>query len=175
MLDLYASEDHHRFAYVFNVCADTAEVPKSGPNQTGDKCDSVTGPTGRVLTGDAPGYQIATDVDECYRLGDGAANREWSLIDDTNPAYGVALAYKDGTICRYSYKRRELRLMFICDDNTGALPSEEPVEETDECVYELYIRTAYGCPVGTPQHSFFFFVVVPAFAIDSHTRYCARS
>lgn len=69
--------------------------------------------------------------------------------DSANPAYGVTIQYKNGQLCANGLKR-SLELSFICSDDLVNIPNdaEEPVEEVDMCIYQVFLHSAYGCPTG---------------------------
>lgn len=77
--------DVRNYTYVFNVCGNTADFPRAGPD--GSSCKSTTGtePGPREVMHDpAPAFQIANWGNQvCYRLGNNGsspANVEWSLL-----------------------------------------------------------------------------------------------
>lgn len=151
VLDLYAGHNWHNYTYVFNICEDVGVVPRSGPQRDGDACDVTIGSDGEKLEGPGPAFQVANWFDGCYRLGDSATDRVFRLLDETNPARGVALTYQHGESCSNG-KRRGLTIALVCDDDLKNIPNdaEEPVEETDTCEYTVIVKSAYGCPTECP-------------------------
>ena len=117
--------------------------------------------------GPAPAYQFANppswpstrEFDVCHRLGapttsgdtTQAANMAWSLYDVTNPSRGVAVTYQGGDPCSVTLGNpRQLTVWLLCYDDATNVPDEEVVLESNMCNYEIFVKSAFGCPVQCP-------------------------
>ena len=47
-------------------------------------------------------------------------------------------------------RQRSLRLWFLCYNDQGNVPREETVLESSMCVYDIFVYSAYGCPLECP-------------------------
>ena len=113
----------------------------------------------------SPAFQVALTSlklpvpinDHCHSLGSALqpgpnpAAQQFLLLDVTNPSRGVGIKYTGGDSCGpgAAAKRRSLTVWLQCDDDVNNKPDDEPVFENmnDLCSYEVYVKTAYGCPV----------------------------
>lgn len=108
----------------------------------------------------SPAFQYANpsinagQYDTCHRLGGpvGPSTMTWSLYDNTNPSRGVAVMYTGGDVCPQSNPRasRSLKLWLLCYDDATNIPDEEVILETSDCAYEIFIKSAFGCPIQCP-------------------------
>ncbi len=150
-----------------------------GANNQGDggyNCSTTVGGTGNTKSpqyGPAPAYQVSNVPtqrwDYCHRLGStiqpgGYANVNYKLIDTSNPSRGVGIQYTGGDQCgpdAPTTPRRSLTIWLQCDeDASGTISSQEVVLEqappagspagTASCQYEIFLKTAYGCPFECP-------------------------
>jgi hypothetical protein len=128
------------------------------PNQPGYVIDGgLNGPRAY-----SPAFQVAMatlklpvpKADLCHSLGSALqpgpnpAAQQYLLLDVTNPSRGVGIKYTGGDPCQGG-KRRSLTVWLQCDDDVNNKPDDEPVFENmnDLCSYEVYVKTAYGCPI----------------------------
>jgi hypothetical protein len=148
---------------------------KGHGDQTVDMCTVTSGDESSPkwnLDGLSPAYQLYNSPTDsgaaCYRLGDTAEdpnNVEWGLIDSADPAKGVKLTYKNGNLCNDKpdderqcrttwnnkpYCHRQMELLFQCADDTENVFDTEKVVESSDCNYQLFLKTAYGCPLDCP-------------------------
>ncbi len=110
------------------------------------------------LTGPALAFQAANFPvqagDTCHRLGGGLATNtiSYGLVNPLNPARGIYVQYTGGDLCPPSLTTpRSLRVWLSCDPDTVNVPDKELVEETPgTCLYEMWMKSAYGCPTECP-------------------------
>lgn len=87
----------------------------------------------------------------CYRLGDDAANAEWSLYDSGDSSAGVVVTYVGGDdfwcdkIDNVAAKR-SFSIRMICA-NKYYLPTETKIVEYIKCAYRITLSSIYGCPL----------------------------
>lgn len=80
-----ANQFSSTYAYVFNVCANTAAVPGAGYGGHGNACNVST--NNQV----APGFQVSNYGNICHALGSAASTPEWALIgEQPSPAATTA-------------------------------------------------------------------------------------
>jgi hypothetical protein len=113
------------------------------------------------MTGLSPAFQLATkcptfqpgQYDTCHRLGgtiSDISNRPlYTLFDPTDPSRGVAITYTGGDACPNN-KARSLKLWIECNPDVKNIPDSELVTETGACFYEIFIKSAFGCPSQCP-------------------------
>jgi hypothetical protein len=107
----------------------------------------------------APAFQVANtnrfwnvpDADLCHMMGGPLATGanptvSYMLVDTKNPSRGVGIKYSGGDSCGIGKPSRSLTVWLQCDDDITNKPDTEPVFETGHCAYEIYVKTAYGCP-----------------------------
>lgn len=127
---------------------------------------SGMGTAGPTLWGPAPAYQYSNpsaqpnQFDKCHRLGaPGVAPdvtkppaMSWGLYDPANPSRGVWVQYDGGDQCRYSMgrKARALRIWLLCYDDATNIPDDEVVLESQTCAYDIFLKSAFGCPIQCP-------------------------
>lgn len=145
------------------------DVPAGPPTQDYGWCDitfpgqDVVGPKKNTfpLRGPSPAFQFANPwpwrpYDVCHRLGapvpaGGAISMAWSLYDTSNPSRGVAVTYLTGDLCPNTVGTpRQLTVWLLCYDDATNVPDEEVVLETNMCNYEIFVKSAFGCPVQCP-------------------------
>lgn len=66
----------------------------------------------------------------------------------------MSVTYTGGDLCppkRGQQVARSLKLWLICDTDVVNVPDQEMVAETDNCGYEIFVRSAYGCPRECPM------------------------
>jgi len=105
-----------------------------------------------------PAYQYANPSiraptgDKCHRLGSpvSGSTMSWGLYDSTNPSRGVWVQYNGGDRCPGTSLYRSLRVWMLCYDDATNIPDDEVVLETSNCAYEIFIKSAFGCPVQCP-------------------------
>jgi hypothetical protein len=112
--------------------------------------------------GPAPAFQFnqvpgATPPDACHRLGAPVSqnNEIFGLYDTSNPSRGVSLQYTGGDSCGGTGgigKYRSLKLWLLCDplQPSGVPDNELILEAPGSCLYEIFVRTTYGCPAECP-------------------------
>ena len=119
-----------------------------------------------AVTGNAPAFQInnKNKIDKynlCHRLGsdvtaNGGNTKPAALLlaDKTNPSLGVGVQYFGGDNCTGTpsemLTQRSMRVWFMCYNDQGNVPREETVLESSMCVYDVFIYSAYGCPLECP-------------------------
>lgn len=152
VLDMDAGHEEGRnWTYVFNVCDNigysAATIPTTHPPDGEDNdCEAA-------LSVPSPALQVGNVYNWCYRLAGevtGAESVQFGLVDETAPHRGVTLTYSvnggPASECAEGISR-DLELAFLCaDDVTNSFDEEEFVEETDQCHYEIQLKSAYGCP-----------------------------
>ena len=74
---------------------------------------------------------------------------KYTLFDGTDPSRGVAITYGNGDACPGT-KSRALRLWLECDPDAKNIPDQELVTETSGCFYEIFLKSAFGCPLQCP-------------------------
>lgn len=136
--DNTSAQDPSDYLYDFNVCSNVDDTP-SQCKDTGAK---------------VPAYQINKGDDTCKTLSNSDGSWAWSLIDSTNPAKGVKLAYSGGQACSNG-DERALTVVFPCEDEagtdvTGTSQGEVDALETGHCKYEVSLGSHYGCPQECP-------------------------
>lgn len=148
------SYDPHGYIYAFNVCGNIGgDVPVPEQHHDGTP---VTPEEGACKDkGTTPALQIATSWNGCYRLAADVTTDEgamaFELFDQDQPHKGVTITYPMGEKCGDLDVYRDLKVAFLCEDNVeNTFDEEEEVEETDTCHYELFIKSAYGCPTSCP-------------------------
>lgn len=156
VLDSRHNQDSGNFTYVFNVCGDLQQAPNSHtpnpPGFFGDNCNVTHGnKDGSKLDGPAPAFQLSNKYGFCYRLGHSYKDSDWGLVDAANPSRGVSLTYKDGNTCDDG-QQRSLKLIFMCgkDASNPFANSGHFVDEVDDCSYEIFTESIYGCPNQCP-------------------------
>jgi hypothetical protein len=153
------------YTYFFNICNDfdPSILPGAGwaPGKPGPStvCNQTyTNGAGQPPIGmPGPAFQYANflvpDADQCHRLGAsvGAApgGVSYGLYDSDNPSRGVYIKYAGGDVCA-SGARRSLKVWILCDTDVTNVPDTELVEETSMCDYEIFVASAFGCPVECP-------------------------
>jgi len=81
-------------------------------------------------------------------MGDG--RRVWLCTDPERPAYGVRITYGNGLQCDSKPVARKTEIFLVCNSDVRTFGGEATrVEEVQDCTYNLFYRTAYGCPAGT--------------------------
>jgi hypothetical protein len=117
---------------------------------------------------------VSSDKQQCHRLGNSArtpTDAQWSLLDQTDPARGVALTYLNGEKCSGTNLARQLTLRFECASSSSSTGNvfTEPVRETKTCQYELNVASVFGCPRGilVSQHLFHQFANVVCVVVQS--------
>ncbi len=113
-------------------------------------------------TGVAPAFQYWNDwtaLGSCYRLGSMAVAPVWGLFDASspvpNPALGVTIAYQGGDMCPANIgKARSLKLWVECYDDAFNIPDSETVMESNACQYDIYFKSAFGCPTECPVNNY---------------------
>lgn len=148
VLDKFAGHSAENYTYYFNVCGNV-NPPGAGPQKNGDACQTTVGSDGVAASGPAPAFQVANWENRCYRLANADEGPVFGLIEDANPSYGVTLTYPDGEACS-SGTKRSLKLVLVCDADVSTVSGSVAVEEVGYCSYEVFLRTAYGCPVECP-------------------------
>jgi hypothetical protein len=137
----------------------------------GWNCSTTAGGTGDSSNpyafqyGPAPAFQVSQlpvpPLDYCHRLGAqivpgsnyGSVN--YKLIDTTNPSRGVGIQYTGGDPCGSMKKQRSLTVWMQCDEKADTTISQnEVVLESASCAYEIFLKTAFGCPAECPVGSF---------------------
>ena len=108
----------------------------------------------------APAYQFnqlpgSSYPDACHRLGLPASQQTevFGLYDQTNPSRGVSLQYIGGDTCNVVKQiKRSLKLWLLCDplQPDGVPDNELVLEAPGSCLYEIFVRTTYGCPAECP-------------------------
>lgn len=73
----------------------------------------------------------------------------WGLYDPRNPSLGVWLQYLGGDACP-GKRSRQLRIWFLCYDDATNIPDDELVLESNTCAYDIFLKSAYGCPLQCP-------------------------
>jgi hypothetical protein len=152
------------YTYFFNVCANVdplqlnyqAALPcNTTCGGVGSGCDPVLGP---FASGPSPAFQYnnvpgMTSIEKCHRLGapltPGAPSNplQYGLYDVTNPSRGLYMQYTGGDSCGGGPNLRSLKLWLLCDPGaSGDISKELVVEAPGSCVYEIFVRTPYGCP-----------------------------
>jgi hypothetical protein len=80
----------------------------------------------------------------------GAASNplQYGLYDNANPSRGLWLRYTSGDPCGVgSGVFRSLKIWMLCDPGASSDISQEVVVEAPgSCLYEIFVRTPYGCP-----------------------------
>jgi hypothetical protein len=129
-------DSENNYTYVFNVCG-YAESPDT-------RCTDTPAPAFQIFDNDKP--------EGCHRLGRvGEDYRKWSLLDEDNPTYGVALEYLGGDECtlpKMETFQRSMTIKFLCAEEWGNTPQAKVIE--DQCHYELEFMTIFGCPLSCP-------------------------
>ncbi len=109
--------------------------------------------------GPAPAFQVSMtssrwrvpNNDMCHRLGSTlgptATSTSFLLLDSTNPSRGVGIKYSGGDTCAASGPARSLTVWLQCEDDNNNKPDDEPVLESGNCAYEIFVKTLYGCPL----------------------------
>lgn len=100
---------------------------------------------------------------KCHRLGapnndpatpglPAAGSMAWGLYDTTNPSRGVTVQYLSGDSCPTSFGRtaRQLKLWLLCYDDATNIPDDETILENQVCAYDIFLKSAFGCPVQCP-------------------------
>ncbi|RYG50156.1 hypothetical protein EON67_05795 [archaeon] len=72
--------------------------------------------------------------------------------DNTNPSRGVYFQYTNGDMCPTGGAPRSLRVWLQCLNDASNIPDDEFILEstTTPCLYELFMKSAFGCPVQCP-------------------------
>lgn len=147
------------YTYFFNVCdninfdyfryVDACNVTYPGANS----------PDSSAVAGPAPAFQLANfpvpDRDRCHKLGQDLTqfpgSMTWGLYEPTNPSMGVVLSYTGGDRCpNRGTTTRSLRLWLNCYNDQGGVPRDEVVLESGACQYDIFVNSAFGCPVECP-------------------------
>ncbi len=94
--------------------------------------------------------------DKCHRLGstlsDVGGGITWGYFDNTDPSRGVSITYGGGDACPQQ-KTRSLRIWLECVPDAYNVPDQELVVETNDCFYEIFAPSAYGCPTECPLNN----------------------
>ena len=119
------------------------------------------GSDGKWSSSPSPVFQYSKTNNFCHRLGGDIAvdtNYNVDIIDDTNPAAGIRVTYKNGDACpqdgtsgQWGAKNRAMIFYFECEDDDTPLPTTEVIDETLQCVYEVHVKSIYGCPMECPR------------------------
>jgi hypothetical protein len=148
------------YTYYFNFCKDVD--PSTLQRNAPTVCASTTpggGNSAPTTTGPAAAFQAAElpffpgPNDQCHRLGGATTPTTASLglINPANPSRGVYIQYTGGDACvGFNPPARTLRVYLQCDPDTVNIPDQELVEETSTCYYEIYVKSAWGCPTECP-------------------------
>jgi hypothetical protein len=145
-----------------NICANV-DPAATLPGYAGLACNSTCGGLGagncyQQWTGAAPAFQYnnvpgTPAIEQCHRLSApitaGAPNNplQYGLYDNANPSRGLWLQYTNGDNCGLSGVRRSLKIWLLCDpDASSDISQELVVEAPGSCLYEIFVRTPYGCP-----------------------------
>ena len=163
------------FTYVFNICANTLTVPKQ--QQCGTTYDDPVWQKKNPKTGVAPAFQYWNDwtaLGSCYRLGSMDVPPVWGLFDVSspvpNPSLGISIAYQGGDKCPASIGRsRSLKLWVECYDDAFNIPDTEAVMESNACQYDIYFKSAFGCPTECPVTNY------QLWCVCAHVRARARA
>lgn len=136
------------FRYYYQICG-AVTLPYPSLEHTCNITDGDAGPD--TLTGPSSAFQIdsAGTTEFCHRLAsdpNDPANMGWSLYDIANPARGIVLTYTHGDQCGYGGRDRSLKVWMECTGETIHSHSEM-VQETDTCEYEIFMKSAYACPL----------------------------
>lgn len=155
----------NNFTYIFNICGDIEEPPPTrradgypgnACNTTYDDCPyggwSCPGTPRGEEYGPSPAFQVFNNDDLCHRLGNSYTNVQWGLYDAQNPSRGVFLEYQGGDRCPFDWGERALRIVFECStDPVNPFSTEDKyVEEVDQCRYEIFTSSVFGCPAQCP-------------------------
>jgi hypothetical protein len=138
------------YTYFFNFC--TNVDPTILPGMAAEYCNN-TYPGGVGLPG--PAFQYANfpvpTTEFCHRLGApvDTTTVNYGLYDNDNPSRGLYIQYTGGDSCGGSASR-SLKVWLLCDPDAVGIPDTELVEETQMCAYEIFVRSAYGCPAECP-------------------------
>ena len=111
-------------------------------------------------TGAAPAFQYnnvpgTPGSETCHRLSaplvPGAASNPlvYGLYDNANPSRGLWMQYTSGDQCLQAGPgvTRSLKIWMLCDPGASSDISQElVVEAPGSCLYEIFVRTPYGCP-----------------------------
>ena len=138
------------------------DVPVQGP---AGWCNATIGGIGvaqwsvpNALIGPAAAFQYnnipGAGYDQCHHLGSApltSSSERFGLYDPANPSRGLYIQYLNGDRCPGVNKARSLKVWLLCDPDATNIPdSELVVEAPGSCVYEIFVRTAYGCPAECP-------------------------
>lgn len=157
-MDASNNQASRNYTYVFNFCknVDPSDFILAGYPQ----CNSTVPGNGPyqayTQTGPALAFQVAqfnAGADSCHRLGAAAspATISYGLIDPTNPSRGMYVQYGGGDLCPPLLQvARSLRVWIPCQPDAYNRPKNELVQETSMCNYEIWLNSAYGCPVQCP-------------------------
>ncbi len=165
------------FTYFISVCSNLdpiKDLPGSTYIQGNNPATGITGyyPACNTTSGGAgsgvsnlntwlsPAYQFnqvpgAAYPDACHRLGSPVSQQTevFGLYDQLNPSRGVSLQYIGGDVCSVaSNVKRSLKLWLLCDplQPDGVPDNELVLEAPGSCLYEIFVRTTYGCPAECP-------------------------
>ena len=130
-------------------------------------------PNEAATTGPSPAFQYANPYpwlawNKCHRLG--APNSDattgpaglpavgtmlWGLYDSTNPSRGVTVQYLGGDACPSAFGKtsRQLKLWLLCYDDATNIPDDETILENQYCAYDIFLKSAFGCPVQCPLYA----------------------
>ena len=139
------------YSYVFNVCQN---VDPSTPLFPSQQFCNQTGAPGPLVGGPAPAFQInnipGAGADQCHRLGAALSPQtvQYGLYDPADPSRGLFLQYTGGDVC--PSRPRSLKVWMLCDPDAKVVDQELVVEAPGTCLYEIFVRTAYGCPAECP-------------------------
>lgn len=147
------------YTYYFNFCKDVdpATLQRDAPLKCLTTYPGGT-TTAPAVTGPAAAFQAAEAPfnpgpnDQCHRLGapTSATTTSLGLINPANPSRGVYIQYMGGDNCVGFPAPRTLRVYLQCDPDTVNIPDTELVEESSTCYYEIYVKSAWGCPTECP-------------------------
>ena len=165
------------FTYFISVCSNLDPIkdlpgstyipgnnPATGITGYYPACNSTSAGSGipytNLNTWLSPAYQFnqvpgAAYPDACHRLGSPVSQQTevFGLYDQLNPSRGVSLQYIGGDVCNVvSNVKRSLKLWLLCDplQPDGVPDNELVLEAPGSCLYEIFVRTTYGCPAECP-------------------------
>jgi hypothetical protein len=145
------------YTYFFNICGNID--PSLLPGMASVNCNTTYpgGSNGNSpLWGPSPAFQYANfpvpQYDVCHRLGGyvDTPTVTYGLYDTDNPSRGVSIQYTGGDMCTLTGAGRSLKVWILCDTDVTNIPDQELIEETKMCNYEIFVRSAFGCPVECP-------------------------
>lgn len=167
------------YTYLFNFCQNVAYLPYAECATTYPGTGGGTFPVNTSSPAFQYANILTQPVDKCHRLGGpvSPSTMTWGLYgeaplpgrlrvslshpctrchlplapaDPTNPSRGIFVQYTGGDRCPGTTVYRSLKIWLLCYNDATNIPDEEVVLETSSCAYEIFVKSAFGCPIQCP-------------------------